>query len=41
VTTGIVVGGVFLAGDELLRVKQLAVGAGSNLVYEYSSKKSL
>mmetsp|Transcript_28147 Transcript_28147/g.58705 ORF Transcript_28147/g.58705 Transcript_28147/m.58705 type:complete len:261 (-) Transcript_28147:83-865(-) len=32
VTTGEVVGGVFLAGDELLRMEQLAVGAGTDLV---------
>mmetsp|Transcript_13339 Transcript_13339/g.19237 ORF Transcript_13339/g.19237 Transcript_13339/m.19237 type:complete len:474 (-) Transcript_13339:76-1497(-) len=32
VTTGVVVGGVFLAGDQLFRVVQLAVGAGADLV---------
>ena len=32
VTTGVVVGGVLLAGDELLRVVQLAVGASADLV---------
>ena len=32
VTTGVVVGGILLAGDELLRVEQLAVGAGADLV---------
>ena len=32
VATGVVVGGVLLAGDELLRVEQLAVGAGADLV---------
>jgi len=32
VTTGEVVGGVLLAGDELLGVEQLSVGAGSDLI---------
>ena len=32
VATGVVVGGVLLAGDELLRVVELAVGAGADLV---------
>lgn len=32
VTTGEVVGGVFFAGDELLRVEELAVGAGSDFI---------
>ena len=32
VATGVVVGGVLLAGDELLRVEELAVGAGADLV---------
>ena len=32
VTTGIVVGSILLAGDDLLRVVQLAVSAGSDLV---------
>jgi len=32
VTTGEVVGGVFLAGDELLGVEELSVGAGSDLI---------
>ncbi len=32
VTTGVVVGGIFLAGDELLRVEQLAVGASADLI---------
>jgi hypothetical protein len=32
VTTGVVVGGILLAGDELLRVIQLTVGASSDLV---------
>ncbi|RXH73801.1 hypothetical protein DVH24_016623 [Malus domestica] len=32
VTAGEVVGGVFLAGNELLRVEKLAVGAGADLV---------
>ena len=32
VATSVVVGGVFLAGDELLRVEELAVGAGADLV---------
>ena len=31
VTTGVVVGGVFLAGDQLLGVVQLTVGAGTDL----------
>lgn len=32
VTTGVVVGGVLLAGDQLLRMEQLTVGAGTDLV---------
>jgi hypothetical protein len=32
VATGEVVGGVFLAGDELLGVEELSVGAGSDLI---------
>ena len=31
-TTGVVVGGVFLAGDQLLWVEELTVGAGSDFV---------
>ncbi len=31
-TTGVVVGGVFLAGDQLLGVEELAVGAEPDLV---------
>ena len=33
VTTGVVVGGIFLASDELFRVEELTVGSGSNLIY--------
>jgi hypothetical protein len=32
VTTGVVVGGIFLTGDQLLRVEQLTVGTSANLV---------
>jgi hypothetical protein len=32
VATGIVVGSIFLASDELLRVEQLPVGASANLI---------
>jgi hypothetical protein len=32
VTTGVVVGGIFFARDQLLWVEQLSVGAGSDLV---------
>jgi hypothetical protein len=32
VTTGIVVGSIFLAGDELFRVEELAVGTSSNFI---------
>jgi len=32
VTTGEVVGGIFLTGDELLGVEELSVGAGSDLI---------
>ena len=32
VATGEVIGGIFLAGDQLLRMKQLAVRAGANFV---------
>ena len=32
VTSGVVVGGVLLASDELLRVEELAVGTSTNLI---------
>ena len=32
VATSVVVGGIFLAGDELLWVEQLAVGAGTHFI---------
>jgi len=32
VTSGEVVGGVFLSGDELLRVEELSVGSGSDFI---------
>ena len=32
VTTSIVIGGIFLAGDQLFRVEQLTVGASSDLI---------
>ena len=32
VTTGVVVGGILLASDELLGVEQLAVGASADLI---------
>ena len=32
VTTGIVVGGIFLAGDQLLWVEELTVGASTDLI---------
>ena len=32
VTTGIVVGGIFLTGDQLFRVEQLAVGTSADFV---------
>ena len=32
VTPGVVVGGILLASDQLLRVEQLSVGSSSNLV---------
>jgi hypothetical protein len=32
VTTGVVVGGIFLSGDELLGVEQLAVCTSSDLI---------
>ena len=38
VATGVVVGGVLLAGDELLGVEQLAVGAGTNLIWKVMKK---
>ena len=31
-STGVIVGRIFLAGDELLGVEELAVGAGADLV---------
>lgn len=33
VTASIVVGGIFLASDELLRVEQLSVGSSANLIH--------
>ena len=33
VSTSVVVGSIFLAGDQLLGVEQLAVGASADLVY--------
>merc|ERR1712157_11718 len=32
VTTGVVVGGIFFAGDQLFGVEQLAVGTGTDLI---------
>jgi hypothetical protein len=32
VTTGVVVGGIFLSGDQLFRVEQLTVGSSSDFV---------
>ena len=32
VTTGVVVGGILLASDQLLRVEQLAVGASADFI---------
>ena len=32
VAAGVVVGSVLLAGDQLLRVEQLSVGSGTNLI---------
>jgi len=32
VTTSVVVGGIFLAGDQLFGVEQLAVGSGADLI---------
>jgi len=32
VTAGVVIGGIFLAGDQLLGVVELAVGSGANLI---------
>ena len=34
VTPSIVVGGVLLAGDQLLGVEQLAIGSSPNLIYK-------
>lgn len=34
VTSGVVVGGVFLASDQLFRMEQLAVGASADFIYE-------
>ena len=33
VTTGVVVGGILLASDQLLGVEQLAIGAGTDLIW--------
>jgi len=41
VTTGVVVGGVLLAGDKLLRVEQLTVGARTNLICNIECKTHL
>ena len=32
VTTSVVIGGIFLASDQLFRVEQLAIGASSDLI---------
>lgn len=34
VATGIVIGSIFLACDELLRVEELAVGTSANLIWK-------
>ena len=34
VTSGVVVGGIFLAWNQLLRVEELAVGSSSDLIYK-------
>jgi len=45
VTSGEVVGGVFLSGDELLGVEELSVGAGSDFIdrlsVDYGKKSKL
>ena len=33
VTTGVVVGGIFLSSDQLFRVEELAVGSSSDLIW--------
>ena len=40
VTTGIVVGGVFLAGDQLFWVEQLSVGASSDLIWKIKDNRN-
>ena len=35
VTTGVVVGGIFLAGDQLFRVEELTVGTGTHLIWKW------
>ena len=39
VTAGVVIGRVFLPCDQLLRVEQLAVGSGTNLVWRMSHRE--
>ena len=41
VTTGVVVGGILLTSDQLLRVEQLAVGAGADLICKRKFKYNL
>ena len=39
VTSGIVIGSIFFACDELLRVEELAVGASANLIWKRKMKQ--
>ena len=39
VTSGIVVGSIFFACDELFRVEELAVGASANLIWKRKTKQ--
>jgi len=41
VTTGIVVGCILLASDELFRVEELTVGTSANLIFENEKKNNL
>jgi len=40
-TTGIVVGCILLASDELFRVEELTVGTSANLIFENEKKNNL
>ena len=40
VTSGVVVGGILFACDQLLRVEELAVGSSTDLIYEEKKEEA-